>query len=148
VAAQRHKAGAGLSAAGAAAVAAGPAREVAGGSIVFHPPDRPAPPRSAPSRPAPARTASERPTPNVQRAGPTPAAMAQPDAAPASPVGVPAMLTGDRAARPAGSVRRPAALDAAELDRLAGRLYDPLLSRLRAELWSDRERAGLLADTW
>ena len=34
----------------------------------------------------------------------------------------------------------------AELEELARRIYEPLSSRLRAELWTDRERAGLLTD--
>jgi hypothetical protein len=142
VAVRRRSGATNLPAAGAIAVAAGLAREVAGGSVVFHPPDR-----SAPARPV-ARSVSERPAPNVQRAGPLPAVMAQPEPVPAPAVGLPAAVTGDRAGRPAGSVHRPAALGAADLDQLAGRLYDPLLYRLRAELWADRERAGLLADTW
>ncbi|HZO65272.1 MAG TPA: hypothetical protein VFB74_09730 [Kribbellaceae bacterium] len=35
---------------------------------------------------------------------------------------------------------------ATDLDELARRLYDPLTARLRAELWLDRERAGLVTD--
>jgi hypothetical protein len=136
---QRRSTGAGLLPAGAVAVAAGQAREVTGGSIVFHPPDRS----------APVRTASA--PPNVQRANPVPPPLAPPPPAPPdsitpSVVAAPAGMTRDRASRPSGSA--PAVLDAKALDQLAGRLYDPLLSRLRAELWSDRERAGLLADTW
>ena len=34
-----------------------------------------------------------------------------------------------------------------DVDELARRLYDPLAARLRAELWLDRERAGLVADS-
>ncbi|MDN5768099.1 MAG: hypothetical protein L0H96_20500 [Humibacillus sp.] len=37
---------------------------------------------------------------------------------------------------------------AAELDELARRLYDPLASRLRAELLVDRERRGRRTDAW
>jgi hypothetical protein len=33
-----------------------------------------------------------------------------------------------------------------ELDELARRLYEPLTARLRAELWLDRERAGVMTD--
>lgn len=33
-----------------------------------------------------------------------------------------------------------------DIDELARRLFDPLVARLRAELWLDRERAGLLTD--
>ena len=35
-----------------------------------------------------------------------------------------------------------------QLDELARRLYDPLASRLRAELLLDRERRGLRTDAW
>ncbi|WP_432947682.1 hypothetical protein ACQPXM_11590 [Kribbella sp. CA-253562] len=38
------------------------------------------------------------------------------------------------------------ALDAAELDVLARRLYEPIARRLRAELRLDRERIGTLLD--
>jgi hypothetical protein len=34
----------------------------------------------------------------------------------------------------------------ADLDELARRLYEPLSARLRAELWLDRERAGVMSD--
>ena len=33
-----------------------------------------------------------------------------------------------------------------DVDELVNRLYDPLAARLRAELWLDRERAGVLMD--
>ncbi len=33
-----------------------------------------------------------------------------------------------------------------DLDEMARRLFDPLSARLRAELWLDRERAGMIAD--
>lgn len=33
-----------------------------------------------------------------------------------------------------------------DLDELAERLYEPLSARLRAELWLDRERSGLMVD--
>jgi hypothetical protein len=33
-----------------------------------------------------------------------------------------------------------------DLDELARRLYEPLSARIRAELWLDRERAGLLTE--
>ena len=44
----------------------------------------------------------------------------------------------------APAVSRPAA--AGDVDELVNRLYDPLAARLRAELWLDRERAGVLMD--
>ncbi|MGB7983477.1 MAG: hypothetical protein WCF36_22080 [Candidatus Nanopelagicales bacterium] len=40
----------------------------------------------------------------------------------------------------------PSAPSAAELEEMARRLYEPLSSRLRAELWADRERSGQLTD--
>ena len=40
----------------------------------------------------------------------------------------------------------PAAAAPADLDEMARRLYDPLMARLRAELWLDRERAGVFGD--
>lgn len=33
-----------------------------------------------------------------------------------------------------------------QLEEMARRLYEPMASRIRAELWQDRERAGLLTD--
>jgi hypothetical protein len=42
------------------------------------------------------------------------------------------------AAGPAGS--------GGNLDEMARRLYEPLVARLREELWLDRERAGLMND--
>jgi hypothetical protein len=55
---------------------------------------------------------------------------------------LPAAATG---ATPAGA---PATTGAAavDLDEMARRLYEPLSARLRAELWLDRERAGLVTD--
>jgi len=44
---------------------------------------------------------------------------------------------------PAGA---PAAAPATDLDEMAKRLYEPLSARLRAELWLDRERAGLVIE--
>jgi hypothetical protein len=38
------------------------------------------------------------------------------------------------------------ALPAGDLDALAGRLYDKIRYRLKAELRLDRERAGLITD--
>jgi hypothetical protein len=60
----------------------------------------------------------------VQRADdpPAPAPTAAPPAAPAGP------------------------MSSSELEEMARRLYEPLSARLRAELWQDRERSGLLTD--
>ena len=49
------------------------------------------------------------------------------------------------AAPPAAARRRPPGRTA-DLDEMARRLFEPLSARLRAELWLDRERAGLVTD--
>jgi hypothetical protein len=49
------------------------------------------------------------------------------------------------AAAPAGAPPTAGAA-AADLDEMARRLFEPLSARLRAELWLDRERAGLVTD--
>jgi hypothetical protein len=56
------------------------------------------------------------------------------DASPAPPI--------ETAAPPAAA---PGA-KSADLDELARRLYEPLTARLRAELWLDRERAGVMSN--
>jgi len=47
-----------------------------------------------------------------------------------------------------GAAPAPAPAGAApiDLDEMARRLYEPLSARLRAELWLDRERAGVMSD--
>jgi hypothetical protein len=40
----------------------------------------------------------------------------------------------------------PAGAAPTDLDEMARRLYEPLSARLRAELWLDRERAGVMSD--
>jgi hypothetical protein len=47
---------------------------------------------------------------------------------------------------PAAGAPGAAAPSGADLDEMARRLYEPLTARLRAELWQDRERSGLLTD--
>ena len=49
-------------------------------------------------------------------------------------------------AAPAGPAGPAAPMNGAELEEMARRLYEPLTARLRAELWQDRERSGLLTD--
>lgn len=82
--------------------------------------------------------------PSVQRetteAAPEPAPVA--DSGP-SPTDSPAAATPTLTAAPAPGAPAPAAPD---VDELVNRLYDPLAARLRAELWLDRERAGVLMD--
>jgi hypothetical protein len=60
------------------------------------------------------------------------------------------------AAPDAGVVGQTAAAPAAagatavgqEPEELLKKLYDPLVRRLKAELWLDRERRGALTDRW
>ena len=91
----------------------------------------------------------------VQRAAEPPAATPGegPEAAPdPAPVGGPD--TGPQVPVVARAVERPAGAPAAaapgaqglDVDDLARRLFDPLSARLKAELWLDRERAGLITD--
>jgi len=51
-------------------------------------------------------------------------------------------------AAPASAAPAPAAAGTSptDLDEMARRLYEPLSARLRAELWLDRERAGVMSD--
>ncbi|MFT4164631.1 MAG: hypothetical protein QM650_05265, partial [Microlunatus sp.] len=54
---------------------------------------------------------------------------------------------GTAVATPGQAPDAPAAPPTAEqLEEMARRLYEPMASRIRAELWQDRERAGLLTD--
>jgi hypothetical protein len=62
------------------------------------------------------------------------------DAAPA-PISVAAPTS---PAPSAATTAGPAA--GVDLEEMARRLFDPLSARLRAELWLDRERAGLVTD--
>jgi hypothetical protein len=63
----------------------------------------------------------------------------------ASPVSEPAA---DTTSAPSSSSAPPATPEtsSADLDEMARRLYEPLTARLRAELWLDRERAGVTSD--
>jgi hypothetical protein len=63
-----------------------------------------------------------------------PAPSAPPSESPAAP-------SASSAAPPA-----PAGAAPTDLDEMARRLYEPLSARLRAELWLDRERAGVMSD--
>jgi hypothetical protein len=65
------------------------------------------------------------------------AAEPTPDTAPAAPSAGPAVGGSPPPAAPATGV---------DLEEMARRLFDPLSARLRAELWLDRERAGLVTD--
>ena len=77
-------------------------------------------------------------SPTVQRepeAAPPPESAPAAAQAPSTPSG-PAP-SGPAAAGPAGG---------GDVEELVNKLYDPLAARLRAELWLDRERAGVLMD--
>lgn len=81
----------------------------------------------------------------VQRLG------AAPDASPTAPpteTVVQTTLPADAAAPAAAPTPDAAAATptAEQLEEMARRLYEPMASRIRAELWQDRERAGLLTD--
>ena len=66
-----------------------------------------------------------------------------PDTTPSATVGA-----DESASTPGGTGAQQAAIgdDPAALEELARRLYDPLSALLRAELWLDRERAGLVTE--
>jgi hypothetical protein len=107
----------------------------------------------------PVQTVTEWQVPVQRDAIPTAAAI--PTAIPtASPVGpeIPAtpvvQMAEASSAAPAASTTAPGAPQGAggaggvDVDEMAKRLYEPLTARLRAELWLDRERAGLVTDRW
>jgi hypothetical protein len=64
---------------------------------------------------------------------------------PAPPAAEPAAGTSSAPATSA-SAPPPAGAKPPDLDELARRLYEPLSARLKAELWLDRERAGVMSD--
>ncbi|RDI17180.1 hypothetical protein DEU38_12315 [Rhodococcus sp. AG1013] len=90
------------------------------------------PPRPATSTPAPLQRIEEPDTPPEA----TPPQAEGPPVVAATPAPNPTPVAG--AAPTAGS--------GPSLDELARQLYEPLAARLRAELWLDRERSGLLTD--
>ncbi|HEU5483626.1 MAG TPA: hypothetical protein VFU98_01865, partial [Microlunatus sp.] len=57
-----------------------------------------------------------------------------------------ALTTGSTAATTTPAAPAGAAPAPTDLDEMARRLYEPLVARLRAELWLDRERAGVFGD--
>jgi hypothetical protein len=73
---------------------------------------------------------------SVQLQSDTPAAPSEPaaEAAPSAPASTAAPAPAAPGASPT------------DLDEMARRLYEPLSARLRAELWLDRERAGVMSD--
>ncbi|HEY5978607.1 MAG TPA: hypothetical protein VIT41_03140 [Microlunatus sp.] len=76
----------------------------------------------------------------VQRSPETEVQLTSLDSAPAES----APSAGTSAAPPPAAAAQPPS--GAELEEMARRLYEPLSARLRAELWQDRERSGLLTD--
>lgn len=72
----------------------------------------------------------------------------QRDAIPAVPVIQAAEATGAAPAAGTTAPGVPAPGGGVDVDEMAKRLYEPLTARLRAELWLDRERAGLVTDRW
>jgi hypothetical protein len=64
-------------------------------------------------------------------------------AAPSEPAGETAPSAPASSVAPAPAA---AGTQATDLDEMARRLYEPLSARLRAELWLDRERAGVMSD--
>lgn len=79
---------------------------------------------------------------------PPPSAPAVPElpAVPAVPAGLPDGEMGAGAVTSGAAAVAGAALPTGDLDALAGRLYDKIRYRLKAELRLDRERAGLITD--
>jgi len=70
----------------------------------------------------------------LQAADDLPPPASEPTDAPTPPIAT-------AAPPPAGPASKPA-----DLDELASRLYEPIIARLRAELWLDRERAGVMSN--
>lgn len=80
-------------------------------------------------------------SPTVQREPDSDATSASGSAPQEPPTGGAAAPTATATAQPSGGV--PATTNVQEL---VNQIYDPLAARLRAELWLDRERAGVLMD--
>jgi hypothetical protein len=86
------------------------------------------------------QTAAEAPVESPPPDEPTAAPAAQPPVETAAPPPAAAATAGPGGAPPTAGAA------AADLDEMARRLFEPLSARLRAELWLDRERAGLVTD--
>lgn len=80
------------------------------------------------------------PAPGLPASG---AVAVQRDPTPPEPVATAPPSPAEPSSAPAGGSGTAAGVD---IEDLARRLFDPLSARLRAELWLDRERAGLIAD--
>ena len=68
----------------------------------------------------------------------------EPESAPSPTESAPSPAPAPTATATAGP--SPTPQPAGDVEELVNRLYDPLAARLRAELWLDRERAGVLMD--
>jgi hypothetical protein len=79
--------------------------------------------------------------PSLTPEPPAPPLIPAPPSMPAAP-----SLAGGEGAVATVASGAAAALPAGDLDALAGRLYDKIRYRLKAELRLDRERAGLITD--
>jgi hypothetical protein len=86
------------------------------------------------------QTATEPPPTSPPPEDQTAAPAAEPPVETAAPSPTAAAAAGAVAAAPTAGAA------AADLDEMARRLFEPLSARLRAELWLDRERAGLVTD--
>ena len=136
----------------AATPAAGPASTFASRAVVDRRPGRArSPPCSPPGRASRPRRrlrvipatppSSCRPRPN-----PPPAARRRTSRPPHRPPSHRRRRPARRPPRPPAGAAPTAGAAAAQLDEMARRLFEPLSARLRAELWLDRERAGLVTD--
>ena len=73
----------------------------------------------------------------------SPTVQREPEAAPPAPEPAPAAASAPTMTLAPAA---PGPAPGGDVDELVNRLYDPLAARLRAELWLDRERAGVLMD--
>lgn len=124
------------------AAVSGPARSFA--AMFAAPPIEAAPP--TPSNDHPGYTTVQLQTVAAEPAATPPEPAPEPIPAPVAEPPVGSAAPPPTAAAPAGVAAPTAGAAAANLDEMARRLFEPLSARLRAELWLDRERAGLVTD--
>ncbi|MDX8034347.1 hypothetical protein SK803_29370 [Lentzea sp. BCCO 10_0856] len=95
-----------------------------------------------PALPTPAQPAAALPVVTLPTPDPAPVLLRTPDPAPSPPPAEPVQRTAEvqraEAPQPQASAQNP--------EELLRKLYDPLLRRLKADLWLDRERRGALTD--
>lgn len=114
-------------------------RPVMGHGFVQRDIDITPPPAAMPVTPEPAAAPPETAPAPEMAATPPQMTAAPPEASAAAPE-----AGGASAAAPAAQ----AAAAGQEPEELLKKLYDPLVRRLKAELWLDRERRGALTDRW